>query len=268
MASIYYSFTAYNIMLPPTFVGLSNFHQLLSHDPLFRQALLNTCIFTLFSVPLDLGVALLFAILLNRDIPGRAIFRTAFYFPAIVPSVATGTLWIMVLRTRGGLVNVVLGLFGIKEVPWLSSPEWAMPTLILVSLWTVGPAVIIFLAGLQDVPRPLYEAAQIDGANALSLVRHVTLPMLSPVILFNLILGMIGALQAFDLPFILFGSDSGRRAQLRAPVLGPAFQRGLRAVPDGLRGGHDLDLVRHHLRAVDHLVAPLQALRPLRMRLS
>src|SRR5690348_12419683 len=166
VASVYYSFTEYNIMQPPVFVGLANFQQLFGNDDLFKQALAHTAIFTLFSVPLDLAVALFFAILLNRNIPGRPFFRTAFYFPSVVPSVATGILWIMLLNPQGGLVNAVLGAFGIPSIPWLVSPEWAMPSLILLSVWGIGPTVVIFLAGLQDVPRVLYEAAQMDGANA------------------------------------------------------------------------------------------------------
>jgi multiple sugar transport system permease protein len=209
VGSIYYSFTSYNIMQPPVFIGLSNFQLLFGQDPLFRQSLTNTLVFTLVSVPLNLTIAFIFALLLNQNIPGRAIFRTCFYFPSIEPSVAMGTLWIMLLRTRGGLVNVFLGLFGIHEIAWLSDPNWTMPALILAGTWTVGPTMVIFLAGLQDVPRVLYEAAQIDGAGPLHLVRHVTVPMISPVILFNLVIGLINALQAFTLPYVIFGGAGG-----------------------------------------------------------
>ena len=123
---------------------------------------------------------------------------------------------------------MALSIVGISPIPWLTSPEWAMPSLILLSVWSVGPTVVIFLAGLQDVPRTLYEAAQIDGAGPLSLVRHVTIPMISPVILFNLVIGMIGALQVFALPFIIFGNSggsAGRPAQRGADVLGAALRR-------------------------------------------
>ena len=205
-ASIYYSFTSYNIMQPPIFIGLSNFQHLFTQDDLFQQALRNTAVFTLFSVPLDLAVAFFFALLLNRNIPGRPLFRAIFYFPAIVPSVTTGILWAMLFNTQGGLVNVGLEAIGLPSIPWLSSPDWAMPALILLSVWGIGPTMVIFLAGLQDVPRTLYEAAQIDGAGPLRLVRHVTLPMMSPVILFNLIISIIAALQAFALPFVIFGA--------------------------------------------------------------
>jgi multiple sugar transport system permease protein len=195
-------------MQPPVWIGLSNYETLFTGDPLFRKALLNTAIYTLFSVPLDLFVAFCFALLLNMQIPGRAFFRTAFYFPAIIPSVATAILWTMLLNAQGGLLNVALGYIGIGPIAWLTSPSWTMPSLILLSVWGIGPTVVIFLAGLQDVPRDLYEAAQLDGAGPLRLVRDVTIPMISPVILFNLVIGMIAALQVFAQPFIIFGQST------------------------------------------------------------
>ncbi len=207
-ASLYYSFTSYNLMQPPRFVGTENFVRLFTDDALFRKSLANTAIYTLFSVPLGLIVAFIFALLLNRDIPGRAVFRAIFYFPAVMPSVATAILWIMLLNTQGGLVNVALGTIGISPVSWLTSPDWTMPSLILLSLWGVGPSVVIFLAGLQGVSRDLYEAARLDGAGSFRLIRDVTIPMMSPVILFNLVTGMIYALQVFAQPFILFGARS------------------------------------------------------------
>jgi multiple sugar transport system permease protein len=211
-ASLYYSFTSYNLLRAPVYVGLDNYRNLFLHDDLFRKALRNTAVFTLLSVPLDLIVALLIALLLNRNIPGRGAFRAAFYFPAVIPSVATGILWIMILNTQGGLVNVLLQRFGFSAQPWLTSPDWAMPALILLSLWNIGPVIVIFLAGLQDVPRVLYEAAQLDGAGPIDLVRHVTIPMLSPVIVFNLVIGLISALQVFALPFILFANKQGAQS--------------------------------------------------------
>lgn len=206
-ASLYYSFTSYNLLRPPVFVGLGNFRSLFGGDDLFWTALRNTAVFTLISVPLNLAVALLFALLLNRNIPGRSAFRAIFYFPSIIPSVATGILWIMILNTDGGLINVMLERLGLPALPWLTSPNWAMPALILLSLWNIGPTIVIFLAGLQDVPRVLYEAAQLDGAGPIELVRRVTIPMLSPVILFNLVIGLIAALQTFALPFVIFGNN-------------------------------------------------------------
>lgn len=206
LASIRYSFTNYNLMQPPVPVGLANYARLFGDDELFRTALSNTAVYALFSVPLDLLVAFFFAVLLNLGIPGRALLRTAFYFPAVIPTVATAILWVMLLNTQGGLVNLALGVFGVPSIPWLTSPTWAMPSLILLSVWGIGPTVVIFLAGMQDVPRSLYDAAAIDGAGPLRLVRDVMLPMLSPVIVFNLVIGLIAALQVFAQPYIIFGA--------------------------------------------------------------
>ncbi len=208
-ASIYYSFTAYNIMQPPAFVGLDNYISLLTQDQLFRSSLIHTLIFAVVSIPLNLLAAFLIAVLLNRRIPIRPILRAAFFLPSIVPSVATATLWVMLLRTQGGIVNVALNHLGISDINWLNNPSWALATLILVSVWGIGPSVIIFLAGLQDVPQELYEQARIDGANSLQLLQHVTIPMVSPVILFNLIIGIISAMQQFALPFVLWGAGGG-----------------------------------------------------------
>jgi multiple sugar transport system permease protein len=209
LASIRYSFTDYNMMQAPIWLGLDNYTRLFTNDELFIKSLANTAIYALFSVPLDLIVALFFALLLNLNIPGRAIFRTVFYFPAVIPSVATAILWSMMLNTKGGLVNVALQAIGLDAIPWLTSPTWTMPSLILLSVWGIGPIVVIFLAGLQDVPRDLYEAAKLDGAGPFRLVRDVTIPMLSPVILFNLIIGIIAALQVFAQPFVIFGGGGG-----------------------------------------------------------
>src|SRR5436305_2554405 len=194
-SSVYYSFTSYNMMLPPIPVGLDNYRNLFQDD-LFWLSLKNTAVYSLVSVPIDLAFAFVLALLLNQKLMGRAFFRAVFYFPTVVPSVATAILWTLLLATQGGLVNAAIGIFGVGGLPWLSSPSWAMPSLIFLSLWTVGPAVVIFLAGLQDVPESLYEAARIDGASYLRLVRHITIPMMSPVILFNLIIGLIGAFRS------------------------------------------------------------------------
>jgi multiple sugar transport system permease protein len=218
IASIRYSFTDYNMMQPPLWVGLANYTRLFTGDELFRKSLANTGIYAIFSVPLDLIVAFFFALLLNLHIPGRTIFRAVFYFPAIIPSVATAILWSMLLNTKGGLINVGLQALGLPAIPWLTSPTWTMPALILLSLWGIGPITVIFLAGLQDVPRDLYEAARLDGAGPFRLVRDVTIPMLSPVILFNLIIGIIAALQVFAQPFVIFGGGQGSGGNPGGPL--------------------------------------------------
>jgi multiple sugar transport system permease protein len=219
LASIRYSFTNYNMMQPPLWVGLDNYTRLFTEDELFRKALTNTAIYTLFSVPLSLTIAFVFALLLNLKIPGRTVFRAVFYFPAIIPTVATAILWSMLLNTKGGLINVGLQAVGLPAIAWLSSPTWTMPSLILLSLWGIGPIVVIFLAGLQDVPRELYEAARLDGAGPFRLVRDVTIPMLSPVILFNLIIGIIAALQVFAQPFVIFGSGGNPGGPLNSVLM-------------------------------------------------
>ena len=203
IASFYYSFTSYQIIGTPKWIGLGNFSTLFRQDDLFWTSLKNTAYYVVTSVPLDLIVALFFALLLNVGIVGRSFFRTAFYLPTVVPTVASAILWIMLFNTDGGIINEALGVVHISPIPWLSSPNWAMPALILLSVWGIGSAVIIFLAGLQDVPRVLYDAASLDGAGPLRSAWHVTLPMVSPVILFNFILGMIGAVQVFTTPFIM-----------------------------------------------------------------
>jgi multiple sugar transport system permease protein len=204
VASIYYSFTSFHVMETPRWIGLNNFATL-AGDDLFWTSLANTAYYIVGSVPLDLMAALLFAVLLNLKLPLRDVLRTCYYIPTVVPTVASAILWIMLFNTHGGLINETLGIFRIPEIPWLSSPNWAMPALILLSVWGVGTAVVIFLAGLQDVPTTLYEAAQLDGAGPLQLLWHVTVPMVSPVILFNGVLGIIGASQIFAVPYIMTG---------------------------------------------------------------
>lgn len=208
-ASLYYGFTDYNIMKTPVFVGLSNYVLLFTQDSLFIESLVNTIVFTVISVPIDLVVAFVFALLVNARIPGRPIFRTLFFLPALLPSVAVSILWIMLLNSGSGVITAAVQALHLPAIPWLTSPAYALWSLILLSVWGVGPMFIIFLAGLQGVPRDLYEAARIDGARGPQVVQHITIPMISPVILFNLIIGMISALQVFAQPFIIGGGAGG-----------------------------------------------------------
>jgi multiple sugar transport system permease protein len=204
LASVYYSFTSFHVIENPQWVGLGNFNTL-AHDELFWTSLVNTAYYIAGSVPLDLVAALLIAVLLNLRLPLRSILRTCYYIPTIVPTVAGAILWIMLFNTHGGIINQTLGLVGIDEIPWLSSPNWAMPAIILLSVWSAGMPIVIFLAGLQDVPTTLYEAARLDGAGSLRLVWHVTVPLVSPVILLNGVLGIINASQIFASPLIMTG---------------------------------------------------------------
>lgn len=204
-ASVYYSLTNYNIMQSPIFIGFQNYVQLFTQDPLFWRALLNTMYFTFVSVPLQMGVAFFLALLLNTKLYGRALFRAFYFFPTVVPSVVTAVLWTAILNPQGGLVNVLLHAIHLPGPSWLSSPSWAMPALILVSLWGCGSTVIIFIAGLQDVPKQLVEAAALDGSTGLSSLWRIVVPLVSPVILFNFIINLIGAFQVFTLPYVMTG---------------------------------------------------------------
>jgi multiple sugar transport system permease protein len=192
------------LLTPPRFVGLDNYAQLPT-DPLFLTALRNTAYYTGVSVPVGLALALGAALLLHRDLPGIALYRALYYLPAVVPGVAATLLWAWILQPREGLVNMTLRAIGLPGPPWLASEEWVIPGLMLISIWSFGEGMVIFLAGLQGIPRDLYEAAAIDGAGPVVRFRHVTLPMLTPAILFGLVTGVIGSFQVFTASFLTTG---------------------------------------------------------------
>jgi multiple sugar transport system permease protein len=204
--SIYYSFCDYAVMQSPVFVGSANYRRLI-HDEVFAKALQVTLYYAAISVPMGLGVSLGVALLLNRPVRGQPIFRTLIFLPSLVPTIASAILWKWLFNRKLGLINWALNPLlkhiGLSGPPWLDQPNWVIPSLALMSVWSVGNTVIIYLAGLQDVPRELYEAADLDGANALQRLFHVTLPMISPVIFFNLVMAIIGVLQVFDTPFMM-----------------------------------------------------------------
>jgi len=204
IASMYYSFTDYNVIQSPAWIGTSNYHELFFEDTLFWKALGNTLYFTLFSVPACLMASILIAVLLNMKLPGMAIFRTIFFLPSIVPIVASAVLWLWVLNPDSGLVNSMLQQFFHIEGPgWLASEHWSKPSLIIMSVWGIGAAIVVFLAGLNEVPQSLYEVAELDGAGVWHKFRHVTLPMLTPTILFNLIMGLIASFQYFTQVYVM-----------------------------------------------------------------
>jgi multiple sugar transport system permease protein len=209
LAAFYYSFTRYTIATPPTWIGLDNYHKLLFRDKLPLQSLYNSAYYSVGAVPLGLILALFLAILLNQRIRGLSFFRSVFFIPSVVPAVASAVLWLWLLNPRVGLINTLLTGAGLPRVPWLSSPTWIKPAFILMSLWGVGWTTVIFVAGLQDIPRHLYEAAEIDGAGLWSRFRHVTVPLLSPTIFFNLVMGIIGSLQIFGPAFIINRGPTG-----------------------------------------------------------
>jgi multiple sugar transport system permease protein len=192
----------WNLITPAKYVGLKNFQKMFA-DKLFWQSLRVTSIYTFVSVPLGLILAFLTALLMNTKIKGIALFRTIYYLPSIVPAVANAVLWAWILNTDFGLLNAGLHYFGIAKVSWLQQPKWALPALILMSLWSVGAAMIIFLAGLQGIDEVYYEAAKIDGAGRWAQMRHITIPMMSSVIFFNLVLGIIGSFQVFTAGYLI-----------------------------------------------------------------
>jgi len=202
-ASLYYSFCRYDIMSAPHWIGAKNYSRLFFDDEVFRRSLANTLYMVVFGLPIGLVASLGLALLLNAKVKFIAVYRTIFYIPSLVPAVALATLWMWLLNTDIGLVNVALGKIGISGPGWLTDPVWSKPALILMGLWGVGGSAIIYLAGLQGIPDHLYEAAELDGANSLHKLWHVTLPMLSPVIFFNLIMGLIGTFQYFTQVYIM-----------------------------------------------------------------
>lgn len=251
LAAAYYSLTAYSLARSPIFVGFSNFKELFTNDGLFRLALEHSVIFAAVSVPLNLVVAFLIALLLNRNIRFRGLLRAIFFLPAIVPSVANAFLWAMMLRTTVGPVDGILGLLHLPDIDWLDTPQWALPVLILVNAWAIGPAIVIFLAGLQDVPRTLYEAARVDGARAHHMVRYVTLPMMSRsgLQLDNRDHRGVPGFHATLCHLQYRRQRWRRRRERRLDVLGAAVHGGLLSVRHRLRGRHGVGTDRYHLWA-------------------
>jgi multiple sugar transport system permease protein len=200
--SLYLVVHDWNLITPPRYVGLRNVERLLN-DPLVNTSLTNTAFYTFVGVPLQLTVAFSLALMLNQAIRGRSLYRTIFYMPAITPAVASAVVWVQILNPEFGVLNAILGWFGIGPIKWLFDPTYAKPAMILMSLWFVGPQMVVFLAGLQGVPQTLLEAASIDGANSWRRFWHVTVPIVSPVIFFNLIIGIIGSFQVFTQAFVM-----------------------------------------------------------------
>lgn len=209
VSSFYFSLCRYNIIRPPAFIGLENYKILFTEDPLFWKSLWNTFYLTALGLPLQLSFALGAAMLLNMRVKGQSLFRTLTYLPTVVPAVATAILWVWILNPEYGLLNSMIAKIGLPTPGWLSDPNWSKPALILVGIWGTGNTAIIFLAGLQQVPRALYEAAVVDGAGRLQQFRHVTLPMLSPVIFFNLVMGIIGSFQYFTHVYVMTAGLGG-----------------------------------------------------------
>ncbi len=204
IASLYFSFCDYKVIKPPRLIGLANYQRMLADD-LFYKSLTVTAKYTFASVPLGIVVALFVAVLLNQRIWGVRVFRTIFYLPSVVSGVAVSLVFAWIFNYRFGIINFVLGLLGIRGPDWLGRPAWALWAFVLMSLWGVGGNMVILLAGLQGVPVSLHEAAQIDGASAWKRFWSITVPMISPAILFITIMSVIGSFQVFTQAYIMTG---------------------------------------------------------------
>lgn len=203
LQSFYLSFTDYSLLDSPTWVGPRNYSEILQSDKLFLKSLTVTFVFVLLAVPIKLFFSLMVAILLNKDIKGMNVYRTAIYFPSLIGgSIAVSALWRNMFG-MDGYINHVLGWFGITGIGWISNPNTALGTLILLNAWQFGSTMVIFLAGLKQIPKDLYESASVDGASSIRKFFSITIPMLSPVMFFNLVLGIINSFQMFTSAFVI-----------------------------------------------------------------
>ena len=203
IASFLLSFADYPLIVPPKWIGLENYIEMFTDDKLVWQSLKVTFLYSLGAIPLFLTTSFLIAMLLNQQIRGITIFRTIYYLPSVISGVPVALLWLWMLNPEFGLVNNMLKEIGIKGPQWFFSTTWVIPSFILMNLWGLGVTMVIFLAGLQGIPAHLYEAAEIDGAGAWSKFRNVTLPMMSPIILFNGVIGIIDSFQIFTPAFVI-----------------------------------------------------------------
>lgn len=221
VASVLLSFTNWNLISPARWVGLENYRDMI-HSRDFWQSIKVTLFYASLSVPLYLILGLSLAVLLNQRLRGMYVFRTILFLPTVLSGVAVAVLWVSLLNPDLGVVNQVLQAIGIDDPPrWLLSPTWAVPAIVLMGVWGIGGGAIIYLAGLQNIPPALYQAARVDGANAWQTFRYITLPLLTPTLLFTLLIGLIEAFQVFDTAFVLGGGggQGGTRGSLLFYVL-------------------------------------------------
>ena len=203
LSSIWLSFNRWDIVTPPVWVGAANYRALMTNDDLFWKSLLITIKYATVAVPLGVVAGVLLALLLNCNVRGISVYRTVLFLPSIVPAVASSVVFVWILNPQIGLVNALLKRLGVIGPAWLADTKWAFWSLVFMSLWGVGGSMVIYLAGLKDIPTYLYEAAIVDGAGPFTRMRRITLPMLTPVIFFNLVMGVIGAFQYFTQAFIM-----------------------------------------------------------------
>lgn len=203
------SFTDYNITSKMNFIGFENFKRMFTMDDLFRTSLFNTLYYVIFSVPMTTAGAIVLGVLLNQKVKGMKFFRTIYYLPAVLSGVAVYFLWMQLLSPSTGLVNTMLGWFGIEGPAWLFDPEWTKPALLLMKMWSVGGGMLLYLASLQGVSPQMYEAADMEGASSWQKFLHITLPMISPIIFFDVITSTIGSFQIFQEAYVMTENGSG-----------------------------------------------------------
>lgn len=224
-ASLLVSLTEWDVLSAPRWVGLGNYLELFG-SPTFRRALLNTTYYTLLSVPVGVAVSLVLALALSTDLRFRNVYRLVFFLPVLTMPVAIGVVWNWIYNPDFGLLNQVLGLFGAPRIKWLTDPSFAMPSLVLLAVWQgSGYGMVIFLAGLQNIPKDFYEAAQLDGATGLSRFRYVTLPLLSPTLFFVAVTSLISAFQVFD---VVYAMTAGRASDTLRTVVYLIYEEGFR----------------------------------------
>lgn len=209
IASFILSFMRWNIVGAPEWIGLQNYQDIFTSDARFLKAVQVTLTYSVFYLPLEVICGIGLAVLMNQKLRGIGIFRTLYYMPYVVPQVAAALVWVWMLNARYGVVNTIMGWFGVTGPNWLGNPAYILPSLIIIALWGVGGSSIIYLAGLQNIPQTLYEAATVDGANRVQRFFRITLPMLSPTIFFQVVLGLIGVFQTFTPAFIAAGANGG-----------------------------------------------------------
>jgi multiple sugar transport system permease protein len=219
LVSLVLSFTNDDAVRTPSYVGLANYNYLLTADPSFWVSVKVTGIYAVASVTLGLLASLSVALILNQDIPARGMFRTLYYFPTILPATASGVLWAWIFQPQDGVLNGLLRGVGVSHPPaWTESPQWALPALVIMSVWGYGGAMVVFLAGLQNAPKYLQEAAALDGANSWKRFWVITWPALTPLVFFNLTMSLIGSLKAFDQAFAFGTSGPGVGGPARATL--------------------------------------------------
>jgi len=222
IASFYYSFTEYHVKQPLVWIGVQNYTNLIK-DKLFWVSLANTLYMVLIGVPLSLIASFVSALLLNLKVKGQAYYRVIYFLPSIVPTVASTMLWIWILNPSSGILNSLLNIIGINGPNWFRDPLWAKPALIILGLWGIGGTIVIYLSGLQDVPLSLVEAAELDGANWWQRLTNITIPLISPITLFNLITGVIGMFQYFSQAYVFSTAVTTTGTAIGAPLNSTLF---------------------------------------------